>query len=317
MTGSAATVVIVTYNSADVIGDCLSFLDDARSDEFDVVVIDNASTDATVSVLATYGDRIRFIPNHENTGFARAVNRAVSESAPARSIVLLNPDAVVTGQDLGRLVGALTGSPGIVGPSINRPDGGLKIASAGREPTTWRMFTHYWGLSHLPGKLWEGHYLRLSRLTADRTVDWVTGACLAISREAWDRVGGLTERWFMYAEDVQLCAHVRAAGYPVAIRPNVHATHIVGHSSNADSRVNSAWIVNLYDYFCGEVSTGPLDRWMWKLVTTTGLLARSVAFQALGASASQAHRRHDARRFLSYARDLWRTPPSAPRSHTS
>lgn len=307
-----ASVVIVTYNSAGVIDECLSFLASASPGDLDVVVIDNASTDDTLERLARW-DQVHVVRNTENVGFARAVNRAVRVAVPpGRPIVILNPDAVIQADALGGLVGSLASAPGIVAPSITQPQGRLRISSAGRSPTTWRMFTHFSGLSILPGAVWEGHYLRSSRVRSDRAVDWATGACLAISREAWDAVGGFTERWFMYAEDVHLCEHVRAAGYQVTIRPSLTATHLVGHSSESESRINSSWIVNLYDYFCGELATGRFDQLAWKLVATVGLWSRSALFSI--ESIRRPYRRRDALRFSTYARDLWRTPPSASRT---
>ncbi|MDO7881024.1 glycosyltransferase [Salinibacterium soli] len=304
MTGRSMTVVVVTYRSADVIAECLAFvadLDDA--DDVDVVVIDNASPDETLTAIPRH-PRIRVIEGDENTGFARAVNRAVATVAANRDLLLLNPDAVIHAAGVRELGRERSLRGGIVAPVIVHPGGRLRVASAGRAPTVWRMLTHYSGLSLLPGSVFEGHYLRSSRVRRERVVDWSTGACLLVSRETWDAVGGLSERWFMYAEDVKLGVDATRAGHPVTVLPRVVATHLLGHSAATDGPVDASWVLALYDYYCTDLARSRFGRWAWRSVVAAGLRSRAIVYSARGRLGGSTAWRAEGRRFRSFARAL-------------
>lgn len=302
------SVVVVSFNSRHVLGDCLTGLGESPMTE--VIVVDNASNDGSAEFVESAFSWARVIRSNVNGGFATAVHIGVAE-ARGRVVCLLNPDAVVATDSLLLLARRFDReqSLGVLAPLIAQPQGRLRIVSAGHLPSAWRMFTHYSGLSRLGRWLpqLEGHYLFPDQVMRERSVGWVTGACMLFRRDIWDEVGGLSRRWFMYAEDIEFCGRVQESGYQVRIDPSVVASHLVGNSTKtAGSPVNSAWIVNLYEYYSSDLAPGLWRRALWAMIVSSGLLARSWAYAMRHLSSRDDIWRVEARRFRVYAVDLAR-----------
>lgn len=288
---SNLSVIAVTYNSEAIIAKFLDQLEPAIAGGAEVIVVDNESSDGTTAVLNSYSPRVIVRSMGWNSGFARAVNSGVSASSH-RFIAVLNPDLSIQPTGLLRLMDVLAADDevGLVGPLIRQADGISGNSGAGRFPTVWRTVTTLWGLSLLagPGVL-EGTVLLQRQVGQRRDVDWLTGACLVTRRSHWDTVGGLSEEWFMYGEDVDLGWKVRGSGLRVTVEPSVTAEHAVGGSSgearvrDKDSNpLEAAWIVNQYDFYKRRMSRGPVDEFAWWLVAWLGLQGRSVAHRLLG-----------------------------------
>src|ERR1700676_1113137 len=178
-------VVIVTYNSAQVVGDLLDSLPAALDGlTADVVVVDNGSTDETVSLLESRGD-CRVVRS-ANVGYAGGINRGVREAAGADAILVLNPDARLHERSVRPLLQALSEpDTGIVAPQVRSPDGALEL-SLRRKPTLLRALgltrTGIAALSEYVGEARE--YAR------PHVVDWALGAALLMSRACFDALGG-------------------------------------------------------------------------------------------------------------------------------
>lgn len=305
----AVSVVIVTYNSLDVIGECLSAL---VSPDLQLIVVDNASSDGTADFVEAHAPHACVIRARENAGFAAGVHLGIKHAAGA-SIALLNPDAVAPGTSLLELARRLNSDPtiGAVAPIVVQPDGRLRIVSAGRTPTLWRMFTHYSGLSRLGAlcRVFEGHYLLPNQVKNSRDVDWATGACLLISREAWSRTGGLSTRWFMYAEDIEFCWRLKRSGFSVKIFPDLTVSHLVGASETGHAtKINSAWVTTLFEFYRSDLSLNSVTTLLWKIVVAGGLLSRSLAYSMM-ALRDSARWGWEAKRFRAHARALWAVLP--------
>jgi N-acetylglucosaminyl-diphospho-decaprenol L-rhamnosyltransferase len=298
------SVVVVTFNSAEVVLHALDALTGIA--DLEIVVVDNASTDATVDVVRTALPSATVIENDENVGFARAVNEGVRRSN-GELVMLLNPDAEIGAPGIRLLRDALRSHPAdVVAPFVEQP-APQRIVSAGRMPTTWRMFTHYFGLSRLSARLpfLEGHYLLPRQVHQTMAVEWVTGACLAIARRTWDQMGGLSERWFMYAEDIEFCYRVRRSGHQVWLVPGARASHLVGQSdSTGSTTVNAAWVVNLRDFYATDLASSRSAVTLWTAVVASGLGVRGLVAAARRGPGSPA-----ARRFRAYSRALVRSNP--------
>jgi len=225
------SVVIVTFDSARHVGACLQALRDASPRlAYDILIVDNASTDDTISVLARDWPGVRVVRNAVNLGFGAAANRGIRETTGDR-LLLLNPDARVTAGAIDRLLTVLDADPSvaIAGPRLV-DDAGHAEVSYGR---------HIGPLAELGQKLrvraqesrWPvvAGWIERQSHTA-RFPDWVSGACWVARREVLDRVGLFDERFFLYTEDVDLCARVRGAGYRVAFVPDAMVRHTRGAS---------------------------------------------------------------------------------------
>ena len=226
------TIIIVSFNSRRDLENALrSLTQPAPSIDHEIVVVDNASTDSTVAYLSEHWPRIRLIASDTNLGFARANNVAIRGSS-GELVLLLNPDTIMTAHAVEGLVAALDSSPdaAVVGPRI--------VDGAGRAELSFGAMLSPW--AELRQKvLVLGNDQGVPPIAAivehmtrrSRPVDWVSGACLLIRRSDLDAVGGFDERFFMYAEDVDLCAAVRARGRTVLFTADVQVVHLRGRSA--------------------------------------------------------------------------------------
>lgn len=300
------SVVVVTYNSREVAAECLNALAFRIGADFEVIVVDNNSSDGTQAMIRAAYPEITLIELQNNLGFAKGVQEGI-EAAQGDVFCLLNPDAIATPDTIDELAQTLRRSAGvgIIAPLIVNPQGRLRIVSAGHMPTTWRMFTHYSGLSRLAGtnRTLQGHYLLSNQLRGTLKVDWVTGACLAIRRNTWELAGGISDRWFMYAEDIELCSRVKNLGYEVLLNSDLEATHLLGRSNAKadDGPVMSDWILNLYDFFITDLASKKSTGTMWRAVVVFGLWSRGAVFGLRGRKTGSATWTREAKKFFTYS----------------
>lgn len=311
------SIVIVTFNSRAVIRDCLNPLKDLP--DIEIIVFDNASTDDSASIVRQEFPNAMLIAGAANLGFAKAVNLAAQE-ASGDALLLLNPDATIEAEDLTELKRRLfaDSSIAIVAPKVEQPQGRLKVLEVGRVPDLLRTFLHWSGLSRLSiySPAFEGTYLIASSNPASRAVDWVSGACMMIRADAWNRLGGLTEAWFMYAEDVEICLRCSDLDLQVRYEPSARATHAMGGSSGKPkglvrpADVKSDWIINLFELYRRDISTSELAVRLWKMTVVAGLYSRAIVFglRGLRTRNSDVLWVNESIRFRQFARDLASQP---------
>jgi len=221
-------VVVVSYETRETLLECLAAL--VAEPTASVVVIDNASRDGTAAAVRERFPSVRLVANAENVGFARACNQGARESR-ARYLLFLNPDATLAPGSLGALAAILEARPrvGVVGPRTRSANGDIQVStgpdlSLVSEIRQRRLVR---GVARRDAAiLVEAEGLH----AVEREVDWVSGACLMIRREAFDAVSGFDERFFLYEEDADLCRRVRQAGWQVLFSPGAEARHALGRS---------------------------------------------------------------------------------------
>lgn len=223
------SALIVTWNSASTIARCL----DSLPPEVEVVVVDNGSSDDTVSRIRAHQRPVYLIENTVNLGFGAACNLAVRHASGA-FYLLLNPDAELRPHALERMQEALVERPelGCLGPSIRDANGRLEL-SWGSAPTLlneWRRRDEHHGRRPMPDLPFE--------LTS---VDWISGACMMLRAEAWEAVDGFDANYFLYFEDVDLCRRLSVLGWGVALLPSAEVTHLRGASASQASARVEAW----------------------------------------------------------------------------
>lgn len=217
------SIIIVTHNSEDTLRDCLASLPPVE-----VIVVDNASTDGTRAIAREYPN-ITLIEN-QNVGFGAACNLGVSHSKND-FILLLNPDAALTPGALDVLLASLDKHPecAIIGPRIIEPTGEIEL-SWGQDPgilSEWkRKKEHQTGGSEYP---------------QDQSVDWISGACMLIRREAWDAIKGFDPGFFLYFEDADLCRRLRLEQWTIRYHAAATINHIRGHSGKNNHAGISRW----------------------------------------------------------------------------
>jgi GT2 family glycosyltransferase len=224
-------IVIVTYNSSGEIDAALQALAEPRPcSDHEIVVVDNSSPDGTAAHVRARWPDVRVIDVGDNVGFAAANNIGIRQTS-SEIVLLLNPDTRATGIAIDRLVSTLDARDdvAVVGPRIVDGSGHAEL-SFGPMISPFAELRQkllvVGSRRRLPGI--TGTVERMTRHT--RTVDWVSGACLMARRADLDAVGLLDERFFMYTEDVDLCAAVRARGRRVVFVSEAQIEHLRGRS---------------------------------------------------------------------------------------
>lgn len=227
------SVIIVSWNVADLLRRCLSAIADHSAGlDCEIIVVDSASTDDTVAMVQRDFPGVHLIPRADNVGFPRGNNLGLAH-ATGDYLVLLNPDTEVVGDALATLVACLRDHPdvGLVGPELLNSDGSHQ-SSRRRFPTTATLFFESTWLQPLaPRRLLRRYYAEELPSDAAADVDWVTGACMATRRDVVHRVGGMDEAYFMYSEELDWCRRIKAAGWRVRYLPAAQVIHHAGKSS--------------------------------------------------------------------------------------
>ena len=235
MSSPDLSICIVNWNTRLDLEQSLISLAQAENEvSAEVIVVDNASQDGSPDMVRSRFPGVALIEGGGNLGFARGYNLAASRSS-GRHLLILNPDTVVHAGALKRMVQYLDDNPGAgaVGPRLLNSDGSLQF-SCRRFPTPLAAVFRNTFL----GRLVRGNRYAREYLMADwdhsspRPVDWISGAAMCVRREAWEKVEGFDEGFFMYAEDMDWCLRAHQAGYEVHYVPDAVITHRIGRSSD-------------------------------------------------------------------------------------
>jgi GT2 family glycosyltransferase len=228
------SVVVVNYKSREDLLECLESLKrDSGALSTEYLVVDNDSRDGSPEALALRFPGVRLVLNTENVGYARAVNQGIAATS-GDSVLIMNPDCEVRPGTLAALAGFLRQRPrtAIAAPRILNPDGTLEFSARSfPDPLTF-LFNRYSLLTRLfPANPYSRRYLLTDwDHRSVRDVDWVSGACMMVRREAIDRVGGMDETFFMFNEDVDWCRRMKLAGWAVSYVPAAEIVHHIGAS---------------------------------------------------------------------------------------
>lgn len=227
----ALSIVIVSYNTRALLADCLASLrEPAPRATHEIIVVDNGSQDGSADVARAHTG-IRVIETGANLGFAAANNRGIRASSGA-TLLLLNSDTRVPPGAIDGLLAVLDRHPDatVVGPRLVDASGNVELSfGAMISPVAeWRQRRLVRRLAARdPGAI--AHVHALTR--REHWPDWVTGACLLVRRPAAEAAGLLDERFFMYTEDVDFCATIRAQGGRILFTPDVEVVHLRGQSA--------------------------------------------------------------------------------------
>ena len=230
------SVVIVSFNTREVLRRCLKRLDEVASGlTLEIFVVDNASRDGSVEMLKAEFPHVRVFPSQTNLGFGAANNRVI-HMATGRYIVLLNSDAFPLPGALQNAIKHMDDEPGTA------LGGGRLIGEDGSWQPSARMFpsmvNDFLSLSGLASRFPKSRFFgRADRTWADPRqsckVDWVPGAFSIVRPDALRQVGVLDEAFFLYYEEVDLCRRIKAAGHSVRYWPDVVVVHLGGESAKS------------------------------------------------------------------------------------
>ena len=234
------SVIIVNYNVKYFLEQCLCSLRQAiGSLKVEVIVVDNNSTDGSEAYLSEKFSFVRFIDNKSNDGFAKANNQALKLSS-GRYILFLNPDTIIPEDCFTQCISFIESKPDAGALGIRMIDGSgafLKESKRGY-PSPWVSFCKMSGLTSLfpSSRVFASYYLGNLSSNQNQKVEALSGAFMLIKKEVLKITGGFDERFFMYAEDIDLSYRINKAGFGNYYLSESTIIHFKGESTTKDAR---------------------------------------------------------------------------------
>lgn len=230
------SIIILNWNSVQFLKPCLnSILQNSSGLSFEVIIIDGASFDGSAGLISESYPWVRFIQAQQNVGFAKGNNIAAGV-AEGDYLLFLNPDTIVRGDALVALLSVLknNANAGAVGAKLINTNGSLQTSCIQSFPTVINQFLDSEFLRKLTpsSRLW-GMAPLFSGGSAPSSVEAISGACVMIRSKLFHRIGGFTEAYFMYSEDLDLSFKVQQAGMQCLFVPGAEVIHHGGGSSKS------------------------------------------------------------------------------------
>lgn len=222
------SVVVPTHDTRELTLRCVASLAPLAARGSEVILVDDGSVDGTAQAVTRAFDWVRVLVNEIPQRFTRSANRGLNE-ARGDILLLLNSDTEVDAAALDPLFEAFATDKklGACGASLTYPDGTPQW-SGGRLPTRAWLTALASGVPALLGALPGYRRLRRPSGAGGGAVDWVTGAAIAIRRDAWTQVGPLDESFAFYGQDLDFCHRLRRAGWHVRLVPGWRVMHVGG-----------------------------------------------------------------------------------------
>lgn len=215
------TVIIVNYNTGDLISRCIDSVLNQQNIQFEIIVVDNVSMDNSIEVLKKYEQKkhIILVENQKNVGFGCA-NNQIEKIAQAKYLFLLNPDCIMNDNlSLRHCVDYMDkhSEVGMAGTRIFEPRKNRMVKAQVTYPCE-KNLKHTATFAHLPGN-----------------IAWILGASMIISKNIYQQADGFDPDFFLYGEETDLCLRIRKNGYEIAIIDNVCVEHYSGASERQSS----------------------------------------------------------------------------------
>jgi GT2 family glycosyltransferase len=267
-TGMDLSIICVNWNSLDYLRECIaSIYEQTRDVSFEVIVVDNASSEGGIETLSAQFSQVKIIMSNENLGFAGANNVGFKHSS-GDYLLLLNPDTKLLEPTINILLQQIKRLPdaGIVGCKLLNTDRSVQISSIQKFPTILNQVldAEYLRMRWPHCPLWDITPLFSNDVGIIR-VDVIPGACMLLRRKVFEQVGMFSEEYFMYAEDLDLNYKLRRAGYKNYYVGNTAIVHHGGKSSSRQKVSQWATIMQcraMVRYF--TKTHGPLYRGLYQ-----------------------------------------------------
>jgi GT2 family glycosyltransferase len=271
------SVIIVSYNVKYFLEQCLSSVEKAIAPfDAEVLVIDNASSDGSITYLSPLFPRVKFIANPQNDGFSKANNKALQDAA-GRYILFLNPDTVLPEDSLQKCIQFMERHPdaGALGVRMVNGDGIYLKESKRGFPSPLTSFFKLSGLCALfpHSKIFARYYLGHLNENSSHEVDVLSGAFFFTRKEVLDKTGGFDERFFMYAEDIDLSYRIQQAGYKNYYFAGTTILHYKGESTNHNSLQYTKHFYKAMSQFVQKHYSGK-NAALYTIVIQAGILIR-------------------------------------------
>ncbi len=241
------SIVIVNYNSAFLLGQCLDSVKKASAGiETEIIVVDNNSTDVSLDHLPDKFTNVKFIYNSNNIGFAKACNQG-SRISSGKYLLFLNPDTIISETSLADCISFFELHPdaGAVGVRMLDSNGKFLKESKRGVPTASTSFYKLFGLTAIfpASGTFAKYYQSHLPEKANNPVEILSGAFMMIRRDVFEKTKGFDEDFFMYGEDIDLSVRIRQLGYKNYYLGEIAITHLKGGSTT----YNHKYIKDFYD----------------------------------------------------------------------
>jgi GT2 family glycosyltransferase len=294
------SILLVSYNSRRFIEDCLLSIRRHVSVTFEVVLVDNNSVDGTAQYVREHHPWVRLVASDRNLGFTGGNNRAARESK-GTYLLLLNCDTILlTDVTSGIHILETDHLVGVVGARMYGVHGETRPSTA-HFPCPWRLWKFTWQWSKPTARPYGA-----PDLTAFRH-DWVEGSFLMTTRRNWFDLDGMDESGFMYAEDVEFCAHSAQLGRLCVLCTKMMCIHFGGYT--VDRMAHGYAGYRRFHASCSD----PFTRWRADMVLLLGLVPRLVVYGFLAALTRDAGLTRKYKKFWDV---LWHWNELAPRPST-
>ena len=241
------SVIIVNWNTRDLTLQSLrTFYEHAPACEFEVILIDNDSSDDSVKKIKEQFPQVTLVENDDNLGFGKANNQGM-RMARGEYIFLLNSDVIVLEGGVQRLVDYLDQHKDVtmVGPRLLNEDRTFQLACRRGLPNPMNSFMYLFGLSKIVKSKGASSYKKEhDDPNVTEPVDAISGAAMMFRRIVFEKTGGFDETFFMYGEDLDLCKQVQDNGWKTVYVADAQIVHLGGGSS-AKRRTKS--LINFYE----------------------------------------------------------------------
>lgn len=280
----------MSWNVADLLKECLRSIERWRTpgDSYQVIVVDNRSTDDTVAMVRSEFPGITLVANSENAGFARSNNQAFS-LCTGEFVLLLNPDTEVREGAIGGMVTFLRAHPeyGAVGPKLVSTEGNVWFEGARNLPAMMDLVSEAFLLRRLfpRSKVFGRLLISYWDHASDRDVECLQGACMLVRRSVIGEIGPLDETLFMYFEDVDFCCRIRRAGWKIRYLADAVVLHVwqgsTRQSPEKEERMVKLTYQSYYVFF--RKYKGRVYAEIARVLAVAGGLFRILLFSVAGA----------------------------------
>ncbi len=257
------SIVIINYNSARLVIDCLASLEpEKHHSDFEILVVDNASSPGQKEMILDEFPKVKWIQMDYNTGFARGNNEGIRQ-AGGEVILLLNGDTIIVDNAVQKCLAAFVPSPFVAC--------GVQLLNADGSPQISGNFAMTGGLNYLlplplmgdllkaVAALFQMKKANLAEAKSVEKVDWINGAFLMVRRTAIRTAGLMDEDFFLYAEEAEWCSRLRKIG-PLCIYGDLHVVHLQGETANETFGSEGKGYYNLFDKKGGQIMLSNMVR---------------------------------------------------------
>ncbi|OGH24805.1 MAG: hypothetical protein A3B47_00200 [Candidatus Levybacteria bacterium RIFCSPLOWO2_01_FULL_39_24] len=234
------SIIIVSYNAKEFLRKCIaSIVKNIKNVSYEVIVVDNNSTDSSSEMVKKEFPQIKLIANKKNFGFSKANNQGIKISEESKYILFLNPDTIVNEQSVEGMVKFMDShsDAGASTCKLVMPNGRIDDASHRGFPTPWNSFCHFSGMSRIfpKSQIFAGYNLGWMNFEKTHEIDVLAGAFMLVRRVAGKEAKWWDEDYFFYGEDIDFCYQLKAKGWKIYYVPTFSIIHYKGVSGGIKS----------------------------------------------------------------------------------